>query len=149
MLSTLRDAWKIPELRKKVGDRAVLRSIHFFDDNRRAQKLAGLLKAEDFEGFLATIKESGRSSLQCLQNVFSVSNPAEQGLTLALTLTEKILGNRGAFRVHGGGFAGTIQSFVPNDLVAEYKNKIEEVFGEGSCYVLSVRPVGGIEIKEK
>ena len=139
----------IPELRKKVGDRAVLRSIHFFDDNRRAQKLAGLLKAEDFEGFLATIKESGRSSLQCLQNVFAVSNPAEQGLTLALTLTEKILGNRGAFRVHGGGFAGTIQSFVPNDLVAEYKNKIEEVFGEGSCYVLSVRPVGGIEIKEK
>ena len=136
----------IPKLRETVSDRAILRSIHFFNDNRRAVELKEKLKANDFDGFKKIISESGRSSLQCLQNVFAASNPSEQGLTLALTLTEKILNGKGAFRVHGGGFAGTIQAFVPNDILPEYKQKIEKVFGEGKCYVLSIRPVGGVEI---
>ncbi|MBQ4155845.1 MAG: galactokinase, partial [Clostridia bacterium] len=126
----------IPKLRETVSDRAILRSIHFFNDNRRAVELKEKLKANDFDGFKKIISESGRSSLQCLQNVFAASNPSEQGLTLALTLTEKILNGKGAFRVHGGGFAGTIQAFVPNDILPEYKQKIEKVFGEGKCYVL-------------
>lgn len=137
---------RIDEVRKKTNDRAVLRAIHFFNDNRRAVELKNALKANDFEQFKAVIKESGRSSLQCLQNVFSPSDPFEQGLTLALTLTEKILDGKGAFRVHGGGFAGTIQAFVPNEILDTYKTEIEKVFGEGKCYVLSVRPVGGVEI---
>lgn len=137
---------KIPELRKKINDRAVLRAIHFFDDNRRAVKLKECLKTNDFEGFKQTIIESGRSSLQCLQNVHSSADPYEQGLTLALTLTEKILKGKGAFRVHGGGFAGTIQAFVPNEMLYEYKTEIEKVFGNGKCYVLSIRPVGGVEV---
>ena len=136
----------IPKLRETVSDRAILRAIHFFNDNRRAVELKEKLKANDFDGFKQTILESGKSSLQCLQNVFAASNPSEQGLTLALTLTEKILNGKGAFRVHGGGFAGTIQAFVPNDILPEYKQKIEKVFGEGKCYVLSIRPVGGVEI---
>ena len=136
----------IPKLRETVSDRAILRAIHFFNDNRRAVTLKEKLKANDFEGFKQTILESGKSSLQCLQNVFAASNPGEQGLTLALTLTEKILAGKGAFRVHGGGFAGTIQAFVPNDILSTYKYEIEKVFGEGKCYVLSIRPVGGVEI---
>lgn len=136
----------ISKLRDAVSDRAILRAIHFFNDNRRAVVLKEKLKANDFEGFKQTILESGKSSLQCLQNVFASSNPGEQGLTLALTLTEKILNGKGAFRVHGGGFAGTIQAFVPNDILPTYKYEIEKVFGEGKCYVLSIRPVGGVEI---
>ena len=136
----------IPKLRETVSDRAVLRAIHFFNDNKRAVILKEKLKANDFEGFKQTILESGRSSLQCLQNVFASSNPSEQGLTLALTLTERILNGKGAFRVHGGGFAGTIQAFVPNEILHTYKHEIEKVFGEGKCYVLSIRPVGGVEV---
>lgn len=137
---------RIAEIREKTNDRAVLRAIHFFNDNRRAVQLKNSLKAGDFEGFKNTIIASGRSSLQCLQNVFSSVNPYEQGLTLALSLTEKILNGSGAFRVHGGGFAGTIQAFVPNELLYTYKTEIEKVFGEGKCYVLSIRPVGGVEV---
>ena len=81
-----------------------------------------------------------------MQNVHSSADPYEQGLTLALTLTEKILKGKGAFRVHGGGFAGTIQAFVPNEMLYEYKTEIEKVFGSGKCYVLSIRPVGGVEV---
>lgn len=138
---------KIPTLRQEgISDRAILRAIHFFNDNRRAVELKNALKNNDFEQFKNTIIESGRSSLQCLQNVFAPSNPQEQGLTLALSLTEKILNGKGAFRVHGGGFAGTIQAFVPNDILYAYKEEIEKVFGKGKCYVLSIRPVGGVEV---
>ena len=136
----------IAKVREKTNDRAVLRAIHFFNDNRRAVELKELLKKNDFEGFKRTIIESGRSSLGCLQNVFAASNPGEQGLTLALTITEKLLGGKGAFRVHGGGFAGTIQAFVPNDILDTYKKEIEKIFGEDKCYVLSIRPVGGVEV---
>lgn len=138
---------KLPVLREKLSDRAILRAIHFFNDNRRAVELKEALKDGDFELFKSVVSQSGRSSLQCLQNVFASSNPSEQGLTLALALTEKILKGKGAFRVHGGGFAGTIQAFVPNDILYTYKEEIEKVFGKGKCYVLSIRPVGGVEVK--
>ena len=95
------------------------------------------------------IKKSGNSSFRYLQNVFSVSAPTEQGLSLALALTERFLGSKGAFRVHGGGFAGTIQAFVPNKMLADYKKLIESVFGEDSCYVLNIRPVGGYALSVK
>ena len=136
----------IAVLRRKVSDRAILRAIHFFEDNERAVKLKDYLKNNDFDGFLKTVSESGRSSLAYLQNVYASSAPSEQGLTLALGITERLLGDRGAFRVHGGGFAGTIQAYVPDDMLQNYKSSIEKVFGANSCHVLSVRPVGGVEL---
>lgn len=133
----------IPDLRKSCSDRAVLRAIHFFSENRRAVEQKDALKADCFDEFLRLINESGKSSFCYLQNVFSSSAPDEQGISLALALTEKFLNKRGAFRVHGGGFAGTIQAFIPDDMLDEYKEFIETVFGVGSCYVLNIRPVGG------
>ena len=138
----------IPALREKFGDRAVLRSIHFFDDNRRAVEEKNALKAKDFDKFLKLVRESGRSSFMYLQNVYAASAPYEQGLSLALYLSGKVLGDRGAYRVHGGGFGGTIQAFVPNDLLDEYINTIEGVFGKGNCYVLKIRPLGGTMISK-
>ena len=139
---------KMKELRAAVqNDRAVLRAMHFFEDNRRAQEEAILLQNDDFEGFLEVIKESGRSSYMYLQNVYASSQPTKQAVSLTIALCEKILGNRGGFRVHGGGFAGTVQAFVPFDMLDEFKTKIEAVLGEGMCHVLSVRPVGGYEFK--
>lgn len=136
----------IADLREKAGDRAVLRAIHFFNDNQRAidEKIA--LKEGRFDDFLKISKNSGRSSFQYLQNVYSPSNPTEQGLSLALSLASKALEHRGAYRVHGGGFAGTIQAFVPDDLLENYLKIMSSVFGEDSCYVLNIRPVGGTEI---
>lgn len=137
----------IPTLRKKCGDRAVLRAIHFFGDNYKALAEKEALKNGDFAKFLALINASGDSSFMYLQNVYSNSNVSEQGVSLALALTKKFLGNKGACRVHGGGFAGTIQAFVPNEDVDAYRTEIEKVFGEGSCYVLNIRSVGGYALK--
>jgi galactokinase len=137
---------EIPELRKKVGDRAVLRAIHFYNDNKRVIKEVEALKAKDFEAFKQYVLESGASSYMYNQNVFATKQPDVQPVSLALAISESVLKGKGAWRVHGGGFAGTIQAFVPNELLSEYKTRIEEIFGEGSCYVLSVRPVGGAEI---
>lgn len=137
---------KIGELRQLFGDRAVLRAMHFYDDNRRAVEERDVLKAGDFEGFLKLVNESGRSSFMKLQNVFSTLDTASQGLTLALAISDGVLNGRGACRVHGGGFGGTIQAFVPNDLLDEYIAQIEAVFGKGNCYVLNVRPIGGTKI---
>ncbi len=137
---------EIPELRKKVGDRAVLRAIHFYNDNKRVIKEVEALKAKDFEAFKQFVIESGASSYMYNQNVFAPKQPDVQPVSLALAISESVLKGKGAWRVHGGGFAGTIQAFVPNELLSEYKTRIEEIFGEGSCYVLSVRPVGGAEI---
>ena len=137
----------IADLRAKVGDRAVLRAIHFFNDNQRAIDEKVALKEGRFDDFLRISKNSGRSSFQYLQNVYSPSNASEQGLSLALALASKALEHRGAYRVHGGGFAGTIQAFVPNDLLDNYLNIMSSVFGKDSCYVLNIRPVGGTEIK--
>lgn len=136
----------IKSLRGKVGDRAVLRAMHFYADNDRVLKEVDALKKGDFEKFKKYILESGASSYMYNQNVFSVKQPGIQPVSLALSISESVLKGRGAWRVHGGGFAGTIQAFVPNDLLADYKNAIESVFGEGTCYVLYIRPVGGTEI---
>ena len=112
---------KIPELRTTVGDRAILRALHFYEENRRVAKQKAALRAGDLDGFFANVLASGRSSFCYLQNVYTTKNLTEQGLSLALCLAERILsGKRAAWRVHGGGFAGTIQAFVPNSEVAFY-----------------------------
>ena len=137
----------IAGVRAAAGDRAVLRAIHFFNENERAVAEKKALAENRCEDCLNIVKESGHSSFEYLQNVYSPSNPKEQGLSLALAIAEKALGGRGAFRVHGGGFAGTIQAFVPEELLEKYLNDMSAVFGEKACYVLDIRPVGGTEIK--
>lgn len=136
----------ISAIREKFGDRAVLRAIHFFGDNARVLDEVKALRNGDFEGFKKYICESGASSYMYNQNVYSVKKPIEQPVALGLAVSEQVLRNKGAYRVHGGGFAGTIQAFVPNELLDTYKQAIESVFGEGSCYVLSIRPLGGTEV---
>ena len=139
---------KLAEVRAAVkNDRAILRAIHYFNDNIRAQEEVEALKEDDFERFLDIVKKSGRSSFMYLQNVYASSMPEQQAVSLALALCDEILGDEGASRVHGGGFAGTVQAFVPNESVKEFKEKIEAVLGEGMCHILSIRPVGGIELK--
>lgn len=138
----------IKQIREKVSsDRAILRAIHFFKDNKTAIDEATALKNGDFDLFKKLVQSSGDSSFKFLQNIYSNSDINEQGVALGIAISESILGGRGACRVHGGGFAGTMQSFVPLDIKEDYKKKMEEVFGEGSCYVLNIRPLGGIEIK--
>ena len=137
---------QLPQVRKAAGDRAVLRAMHFFDDDRLAYEEAQALKAGDFPGFLRKVRASGQSSLQRLQNVFAPQAPQEQGITLALSLSQRLLGEQGACRVHGGGFAGTIQAYVPFDLLDSYRHGMEHVFGKGSCYVLSFRQAGGTKV---
>ncbi len=139
---------KLAEVRAAVkNDRAILRAIHYFNDNIRAQEEVEALKEDDFERFLDIVKKSGRSSFMYLQNVYASSMPEQQAVSLTLALCDEILGDAGASRVHGGGFAGTVQAFVPNESVKEFKEKIEAVLGEGMCHILSIRPVGGIELK--
>lgn len=136
----------LPELTGKVNDRALLRAIHFYNENKRVDKAVKCLENGDFEGFKDVILDSGKSSFEYNQNVFTPKNPTEQKLSLALAISEEILKGKGAWRVHGGGFAGTIQAFVPNDLLDTYKTKIESVFGKDKCYVLIIRPVGGTQV---
>lgn len=136
----------LPELREKCGDRAVLRAIHIYDDNRRVEREVEALRAGDFAAFLACVKDSGLSSWRCLQNVIPAGYTRNQEVALALILAERLLGGRGACRVHGGGFAGTIQAYVPMDILDNFKNEMERVLGEGSCHVLSIRPVGGTRL---
>ena len=137
----------LASLRKTCGDRAVLRAFHFFNEQRRVEGQKAALKAGNFEEFLKLVNESGGSSYDYLQNLYSNSNVAEQGLPLAIALTKQFLGGKGACRVHGGGFAGTIQCYIPTERLDGYKEMIEKVFGDGSCCVLNIRPVGGYEIK--
>ncbi len=137
---------RLAELRSRFGDRAVLRALHFFDENERVSLQAHALKSRDFARFLKLVNESGDSSYKYLQNIFAVTAPNEQGLALALYMAKDILGGEGACRVHGGGCAGTIQAFVPHDKLLTFKSAMERVFGEGSCYVLSIRPFGGTEV---
>ncbi len=133
-------------LRNQFGDRAVLRAIHFFDENERVEKLVHALKTGDFAAFLGSVKESGDSSFKYLQNIYANSDVPHQCLSIALNVAENSLHRKGACRVHGGGFAGTIQAFVPLDSLQQFKMNIEKVFGAGSCHVLSVRPIGGTEV---
>lgn len=136
----------LPELTGRVNDRAILRAIHFFNENKRVEKAVECLENNDFEGFKQVIIDSGRSSFMLNQNVYTPKNPTEQKLSLALAISKELLDRKGAWRVHGGGFAGTIQAFVPNDMLDTYKKTIEGVFGEGSCHVLIIRPVGGTQV---
>ena len=134
---------KLPLLRERCGDRAVLRALHFYQDDALAQAEAAALEAGDFSGFLALVNRSGLSSIERLQNIFSPAHPERQAVTLAITLGRELLGGAGAIRVHGGGFAGTVQAFVPDEQLEAFRAGIESVFGAGKCHVLRIRPLGG------
>ncbi len=134
---------RIPALRTALGDRAVLRAIHFFSEDRRAAQEAQALEQGDFEGFLTLVRASGLSSALHLQNTWAVSNPRQQAIPLVLAEAGAVLAGRGASRVHGGGFAGTVQAFVPGDLLPAFQARMEALLGPGMCHVLSIRPEGG------
>ena len=136
----------LPQLRKLAGDRAVLRAMHYFDENDRAHAQAIALRAGNFATFLELVSASGRSSAQYLQNVVPTGQTENQELMLAIALSDHILAGRGAVRVHGGGFGGTAQAFVPLDMLDGFKAAFEAVFGTDSCHILSVRPVGGVKL---
>ena len=138
----------VPALRQECGDRAVLRAMHFYSDDRRAAQEAGALKKGNFEAFLNMVNASGLSSSLCLQNTWSIHDPKQQAIPLALTVGEHLLDGMGAIRVHGGGFAGTIQAWVPEEYLTVFKNGIEELFGPGKCHVLHIRPIGGCVVAE-
>ncbi|MCR5108779.1 MAG: galactokinase [Lachnospiraceae bacterium] len=137
---------KIPEIRKKTGDRAVLRAMHFFEDHARVGLEVEALEKGEFEAFKNLVTESGNSSFKYLQNVYATCDLQNQSVSLCLALTEKYLGDKAAYRVHGGGFAGTIQVFIPNEDVEDYKKYIETYFGKGSCHVLKIRKYGGMKV---
>ncbi len=133
----------LPALRKAAGDRAVLRALHFFADDRRVAQETEALKEGRFEDFLTLVRESGFSSWTMLQNVAVTGAVAQQEVAVALAVAQRLLKGRGACRVHGGGFAGTIQAFVPLDMLAEFCAGVEKALQPGCCHVLSIRPVGG------
>lgn len=137
---------QIPQVREQFGDRAVLRAMHFFAEDERVQAQVKALEAGEFENFKSLLIESGDSSYKYLQNVYTSQDVHNQSVSIGLAVSDRVLKGKGAWRVHGGGFAGTIQAFVPNDLVDEYKKNLEHVFGEGSCLVLKVRKYGGIKV---
>lgn len=137
----------IARVREQTGDRAVLRAMHFFDEQSRVSEGVNALKADDFDAFLDVIERSGDSSSKLLQNIYSPKDVNTQNVTVALAASAHALqGGKGVCRVHGGGFAGTIQAFVRNEAVDDYKCYIESIFGEGACQVLKVRPYGGIKV---
>ncbi|MBQ8604774.1 MAG: galactokinase [Oscillospiraceae bacterium] len=139
----------IAEVRRAAGDRAVLRAIHVFAENKRVQLQKEALKSNDFDAFLKHVKDSGLSSWRYLQNVTPAGYTAHQEVAFALALAEKLLsGTKGVCRVHGGGFAGTIQAFVPLEVLTEFKSGMEKVLGKDRCHVLSVRSEGGVLIKQ-
>ena len=137
----------LPALRAKCGDRAVLRGVHEYQENRRVLQQVAALEQGDFDAFLSLIKQSGFSSWMYLQNVIPSGYKEHQDMAVALALCEKYLCGRGAYRVHGGGFAGTVQAFVPFDLVETFRSVIDAVLGEGACHILSIRPQGGVEME--
>lgn len=136
----------IPAVRKKTGDRAVVRAIHFYNDSRRAHDLCRAIEADEFERFLQLVIEGGHSSFEYNQNAYSIKDPSAQGIPLALAVSQRVLSGRGAWRLQGGGFAGTIQAFVPLDLLESYRAAIDAVFGAGSCHVLNVRNYGAVMV---
>lgn len=139
---------RLPELRERCGDRAILRALHFCAENRRAQEEAQALRAGDFERFLELVRESGRSSAMLLQNIFSPTDPSCQPISLALAVGERLLDGRGAIRVHGGGFAGTVQAFVPMERAADFAQNMERILPDCKCHILRIRPQGGCVIAE-
>ncbi len=138
----------IPALREqKVSDRAILRAIHFERDNARVAEQVADLEKGDFKAFLGKVIASGNSSFMYNQNVYPINNVAEQGLSIALALSDMVLGSEGAWRVHGGGFAGTVQAFVPQHLLDKYVDTLEHTFGKGKCHKLFIRPQGSIKVE--
>ena len=137
----------LPLVRSKAGDRAAMRAMHFFEENKRVKAQIQALKDNDFDAFLDGVRSSGLSSWRFLQNVTPAGYIEHQELAFSLCLAERLLGGRGACRVHGGGFAGTIQAFVPDDMLDEFKAGIDSVLGEGSCHVLSIRKDGGVRLE--
>jgi galactokinase len=148
---------KAPELRKALGDRAIMRALHFFSENSRVDEMREVLEKIDgsldlpetqrsLGRYLSLVNESGDSSAQLLQNNYSPRNSREQGISLALALTKSFLGRQGACRVHGGGFAGTIQAYLPANYLPGYREEMERVFGPGAVNVLSIRPIGAAEL---
>lgn len=137
---------EIKEIRKTTGDRAILRAFHFLKENERVHNQFNALQKKDFNQFLKLVNDSGNSSFKWLQNIYSTQNVKEQSVSLALALTEEFISTKGegACRVHGGGFAGTIQVFLHNDYVSEYKNFIETIFGKGKAQILKIRSKGSI-----
>ena len=138
---------EIPALREKCGDRAVLRAIHFYQENARVPKEIEALEKGDFEGFLKLIKESGYSSYMYLQNVIPAGYKEHQDVAFALAMCEHFLNGKGAYRVHGGGFAGTVQAFVPFEILESFKKGMDGVFGKEACHVLKIRKQGGTEME--
>ena len=138
---------RLPEVRAAAGDRATLRAIHIFEDNRRVSLQVEALRTGDFDTFLALVRESGLSSWRFLQNVAPTGSTRCQEVAFSLALAERLLKGRGACRVHGGGFAGTIQAFVPLDMLEEFRSGMDAVLGEGSCHVLSIRAEGGVKLE--
>jgi len=136
----------IPVLRENTGDRAILRAFHFHGDNQRVVRQVDALEKNDFSSFLDMVVESGYSSFMYNQNIYASGNVHEQGVSLALALSEMVLKGQGAWRVHGGGFAGTIQAFVPFDLLERYVAALEHVFGKGSCHKLFIREKGAVRV---
>lgn len=136
----------INDLRRVFGDRAVLRAIHFFYENERVERMIHALKNDNFELFLHAVKESGDSSFKYLQNVCSATDVRHQSLSIALNVAESTLHRKGACRIHSDGFVGTIQAFVPFEDLQQFRMNMEKTFGSGSCYVLTIRPVGGTEV---
>ena len=136
----------INKIREAYGDRAALRALHFVGENERAVLEAKALKEDNFEEFLKLFKASGDSSYKYLQNVYTNHDVEHQNVSIGLCVSEMVLGDDGVARVHGGGFAGTIQAFVKNEAVGEYKKVMDEIFGDGSCNVLMIRKYGGIKV---
>ncbi|MBR3953412.1 MAG: galactokinase [Oscillospiraceae bacterium] len=138
---------EIPKLREKCGDRAVMRAVHFYQENARVPKQVEALEKGDFEEFLKLVKESGYSSYMYLQNVIPAGYKEHQDVAIALAVCEHLLDGKGAYRVHGGGFAGTVQAFVPFEILEKFREGIDSVLGEGACHVLDIRPQGGVEME--
>lgn len=137
---------ELPDIWQKTSGRSVLRAIHFYEEEERVQRGADALERSDYPGFLEVIRESGASSAKYLQNIYSPKDVEKQNVTVALAVSESILGPNGVCRVHGGGFAGTIQAFVRNEAVEDYKERLEAIFGPDSCHVLKVRLQGGMQV---
>ncbi len=137
---------ELPGLRRRFGDRPVLRSMHFFAENRRVEHQVSALREGRFADFLKLVRASGASSFQYLQNVYTNQDVQNQAVSIGLGVSDSILPGHGVCRVHGGGFAGTIQAFVEDGFVEQYRKTLDAVYGEGSCHVLKVRPFGGIRV---
>jgi len=138
---------RLPELRKACGDRSVMRAIHVYQENARVPHQVTALRSGNFDKFLELVKQSGYSSYMYLQNVIPAGYKAHQDVAVALALCEHYLNGRGAYRVHGGGFAGTVQAFVPFDILETFRRGIDAALGQGACHVLSIRPQGGVEME--